>query len=127
MQESLAGLAGRLRLSPRELEALRTCGAICAETRAAGTAYKLRFRLDGRQQVRFLGRDREWIETVRRALEAWQVSVRFGRELKRMARDGRRRLRVLRKLEGPVLNLAGLRYHGTRLRVMRREVTGGEG
>ena len=120
MRPTLPDLAERLRLSDRDLDALQTQGTISAELRPNGPVHKLRFRVGGRQQVRYLGPDSPWVATVREALAAWQIPVRFGRELARRVRDGRRRLRRVRSAQTPLLRLAGLHFHGTTLRRIRQ-------
>ena len=109
-----------LGLSPMELAALATQGFVCAEYQGNGHVYhKLRFRLGGRQRVRYLGKDREFIDCVRKELDGLQKSTRLRHELGRLVLAGKHTVRVAKKQMEPLLRKAGFAFHGLTIRHSR--------
>ena len=70
--ESLPAALISLRLTAVDLQVLRWQGFVSAELRGNCRIFKLRFRRDGRQVVRYLGTDPACAENVRSLLEQWQ-------------------------------------------------------
>jgi hypothetical protein len=105
----------RLGLSKENYQALAQQGYVAAECcwrngRRLGPYYKLRFRQEGRQRVRYLGRDVVQAERIAEALEALQRPRRLARELSHLMKEARSRLRRLKENLAP--HLDGMYYHG---------------
>jgi hypothetical protein len=110
---ALAGLG----LADADLQALARQGFVAAEFRRLRPPYfKLRWRRDGRQRVRYLGQDPARAEQVRAALERLQRPRRNGRLAARLLAEARKRLLDARRLLEPRADADGLRYHGYALR-----------
>jgi hypothetical protein len=110
----------QLRLTEQALAALRTQGFVRAEPHGRKQIYKLRFRLDGRQRVRFLGDDEELARAVQDELEKIQREVRDRREFANLRRRTRRTLSESKfALEG-LLEEHGFHFHGQAIRKRRR-------
>jgi hypothetical protein len=112
---------GDLRLTEEELKAVRTQGYLVADrSRAAAVTYwKLRFRFGGRLRSIYLGSDTVRLERVRAELVARQEAKESRRELARLERYGREKLRESKALLKPVLATAGCHYHGDVVRKRR--------
>lgn len=80
-----ASLAG-LPLSPEARDALRTQGFIGREARGGCLVYTLRFRVQGRVKVRYLG-TAVVAEQARRELTQWQSACSLNRALEQLARE----------------------------------------
>jgi hypothetical protein len=106
-----------LGLSASDQAALARQGFISREIRGSRSAiYKLRFRVDGRQRVRYLGTDASGIRRVQEALHELQEDRRLERALSRRHRDVAQLLREnKRRLAAPVA-VAGFRFHGRAIR-----------
>jgi hypothetical protein len=110
-------LLATLRLNAEQIVALAKQGSVCAEVRSNGRVYyKLRFRWDGRQQVRYLGNVPEFIEQVKAEMERLQQRTRLRRELRQLTRAARQKLRASKSRLGPLLGDAGFRFHGLAVR-----------
>jgi hypothetical protein len=104
-------------LTPQHWDALRRQGHVAAERRARGRpVYKLRFRIPGRQIVRYLGTDPALAEEVRQELAQLQRPRRVERQLRRLRQEAATALREAKAASEPLLNARGLRYHGYALR-----------
>jgi len=113
----------QLGLTPEECDSLRRQGFVAAERRGpACVVFKLRFRMRGRQVVRYLGTDPEWADTVRRALSAWQSPQHAQRLLRRTERDSRRLLRSVKPRLIQAVEAAGLKFHGRQIRRPRQSM-----
>ena len=111
----------QLRLTPEERDSLRVQGFVAAERRGpACVVFKLRFRMRGRQRVRYLGTDPEWADAVRRALSAWQSLQDAKRLLQRTERDSRKLLRSIKPRLVQAVEAVGLRFHGRLIRTPRK-------
>lgn len=119
--DATAGLLTGYGLTAEQLCALRRQGFVSRECRGAGRKeiYKLRFRWQGRQQVRYLGTDPGAAAQVRAALEQWQSAARRRREAQRAARQARRTLRAAKRQLAPRLAEAGFAFHGLAIRRTR--------
>jgi len=112
-----------LGLTPEELDSLRRQGFVASERRGpACIVFKLRFRMGGRQVVRYLGTDRDWADTVRRALSAWQSPQHAQRLLRQTERDSRRLLRSVKLRLIQAVEAAGLKFHGRQIRRPRQSM-----
>jgi hypothetical protein len=103
-------------LSTEELRALLSQGFVSAERRAKHTYYKLRFRLAGRQRVRYLGTDPEEAGQLQRILEELQARRRHKSELARRVETAARQLRGFKRILEPLVLQAGYRCHGQAIR-----------
>jgi hypothetical protein len=81
--------------------------------------YRLRFRVQGRQVVRYIGTDANVAAAVQQALERLQADHRDDRQLRQQAAEARRTLRRLQQALEPSLVAAGYRYHGRAIRRRR--------
>ena len=101
-----------LELTAVEHAALARQGSVAAETRGPSRYYKLRFRVEGRQQVRYLGKDPSVAKAIARELKSWQTGRQLGVVLGRLAKRARARLRAARAQLAPLLEQDGLWFHG---------------
>jgi hypothetical protein len=112
-----------LGLSGEELTALTKQGFVCAEYRGHGrTRYKLRFRIGTKQHVRYLGTAPEFVDQVRTELGQLQQCALQHRELKRLVRMAKHKLRTAKHLLEPLLHNAGFAFHGLSIRKPRSGV-----
>ncbi len=115
----VGGLAN-LPLTDVEHAALVRQGSVSAEPRhRRSTVYKLRFRLDGRQVVKYLGTDPAAAAVVRRELEQLQRAVRTRAASRRLVRSARALLRDNKQMLRPELERAGFHFHGHAVRRRR--------
>jgi len=111
----------RLELSDEQRQALRQGGFVALERRGPDKlVVKLRFRWQGRQQVRYLGTSPEAGEQARRELARLQEEQQFARDLRRRARVARRALRAAKAASAPLLDQLGLAFHGFEIRRPQR-------
>ena len=112
-----------LGLSSEHLQALAQQGFVCTEYRAErGPFFKLRFRLQGRQVVKYLGMDVEEAERVRRELAELQRARRVDVELRRATREARKILRSSKRMVWADAKRAGFEFHGRALRQRKTNV-----
>jgi hypothetical protein len=117
--EACSALA-TLGLNSEELVALAKQGFVCAEVRGDGGLYhKLRFRLGDRQQVRYLGKDLEFVKRVKADLAQLQQRIRLQRKLGRLVRAAKHKLRTAKIQIEPLLKGAGFAFHGMAVRQPR--------
>ena len=117
--ETFPGLS-RLGLSADEVRELTKQGSIRRERRGRKTIYRLRFRIQGRQRVRYVSpRDATALEAE---LAALQRPVRSRRQLSAMADIARRLLRHRKSILAPVIEAAGYHFHGLEIRRRRNFV-----
>ena len=111
----------RLQLSPDDLASLGRQGSVCRETRGPGGIrfFKLRFRVAGRQRVKYLGSDPTVADQVAQELELLQREVRLRRQLARALKNARQAERDVRRSAAGVLATLGYRFHGRELRKSR--------
>jgi hypothetical protein len=110
-------------LTDADQAALARQGFVIREPRGRNTIiYKLRYRLDGQQRVRYIGTETHEAERVQQSVNELQTERRLelaigrlNREAAQLLRDGKQRL------EGP-LAAAGFRFHGRAIR--RRRAAG---
>jgi hypothetical protein len=80
----------------------------------------LRFRgPSGEQRVRCLGSDPAIAEQVKRELAELQTNRRLKRELRKLEKQAREKLRGIRDKLAPQLNQAGFHFHGMSIRRKR--------
>ena len=109
----------RLGLTEGDLDVLACQGGLSPERRQGQTYYKLRFRRDGRQIVRYVG-DSEKAALVAVDLNALQTAHRCQRELEKLARAARQLQRDAKTKLAPQLLERGFKFHGLVLRRSRR-------
>lgn len=113
-----------LGLEPADLSALRRQGSVAPEPRGPGPPlYKLRFRVNGQQRVKSLGRDMLRADAVRTALADWQRPHQEKMRLRRLPQRVTRALRSAREQLEPHFGAVGLRFHGLSVRQTRRVIT----
>ena len=106
-------------LNAAELIALRRQGFISRETRGRSTIFKLRFRMNGQQRVRYLGTDERRIAAIQAALNKLQAGRALDRRLRDLEQQARERLKDSKQRLFPVMKAAGWRFHGRAIRRMR--------
>ena len=112
-----------LGLSSEHVRALAQQGFVCSEYRGKrGPFFKLRFRLQGRQVVKYLGMDVEEAERVRRELAELQRARRGGVELRRATLEARKILRSSKRMVWADAKRAGFEFHGRSLRQRKTNV-----
>ena len=111
----------RLQLSPEVLATVAQQGTVQRETRGPGGSsyFKLRYRLDGKQRVKYLGADLQLATEVAQELESLQRAVRQRRELRSNLKQARRVARQVRRSAAGLLENLGYRFHGGALRKKR--------
>jgi hypothetical protein len=111
MTDAWAAVAGRL--GPADHDGLARQGWVSEQVRPSGaTTYKLRWRVNGRQRVRYLGSDVAVAAQVRAALIDLQCARRTERELAQLLRQARAQLGTLKRQLQPDLESLGYAYHG---------------
>jgi hypothetical protein len=89
---------------------------VAREQRGRCTLYKLRFRVAGRQRVRYLGTDAAAAAAIARELAGLHVQRWLARRGRCLRRQARRLLRQARHRLGPLLLARGYRFHGLTIR-----------
>jgi hypothetical protein len=110
-------LAG-LRLADEDWTLLTRQGFVAAERRGNHIHFKLRFRKDGRQVVRYLS-DAAAASAVSAELNQLQINRRIRRELRALDQAGRRLLRESTKKLQSLVQSYGLKPHGRNYRLPR--------
>ena len=112
-----------MRLNDDEFLALQRQGFVSREQRHSRTIFKLRFRIQGRQRVKYLRADR--VAEVLDELHRLQANVRREIQSEAQIREARRLLRSTKQdLIEPAAEL-GFFFHGLALR-RRRAATAGK-
>ena len=119
--ETTVSVLDQVGLEPNEWVALRRQGYVSREGRGPDRAvFKLRFRCDGRQRVKYLGTNpvraqRAAVELSRlqAARHVERLHKRVRREVSELLRDGKRRLE-------PMLEGTEFRFHGRAIRRHRK-------
>jgi hypothetical protein len=108
-----------LGLGDADLAALAHQGFLALERRQERTYYKLRFRRDGRQIVRYVG-GVEKMALVAEELSLLQTARRHQRELNELVAAARKQLRNGKAQLEPALLERGFKFHGLAIRRQRR-------
>lgn len=108
-------------LGDEEMNALRTQGFVTAERRGSNLYFKLRFRVHGKQRVRYLGRDATLADRIRQELDAIRAPKRILQNMHRVDQHARRLLRQMKSELSPILAVHGYRFHGMAIRKARRD------
>ena len=115
-ERTFPGLA-ELGLTQVDLDALARQGFVAPEKGCSGhRRFKLRFRMDGKQVVRYIGTDPIRAARIERELEILQCEHRSDRQLQRQLRMARAALRESKRILAPVLQEMGYQYHGYAIR-----------
>jgi hypothetical protein len=119
LESAAAWLAGRL--AADDLAALERQGFVRGERLPSGaSAFKLRFRKEGRQRVVYLGVDAAFAAAVSAELQRRQAVMRRRRALARSVKAARRSLRESRRAVAALLVDAPWQFHGRAFRRVRR-------
>lgn len=111
-----------LGLSVEEIAALRHQGFVCREERDRGRAYgKLRYRVHGKQHVKYLGKDDAFVRQVEQELSELQAPNQLNRTLGRLTREANQVLRSVKPRVESVLNDQGYVFHGRAVRKPRAD------
>lgn len=107
-------------VSCQELEAMTRQGTVVAERfEAHKCRFKLRFRFQGRQKVRYIGIDSAFAERVRSELASLQHAHRSCRAFRNAARRARVRCRETKKELEPILAGTEFYFYGWEVRRSR--------
>ena len=117
------GLAS-LGLSWQAWDALAKQGSLCAESSANEHVFKLRFRMDGRQHSRCVGKEEGFIQQIRRELTQLQADARRQKQLRRLVREAKQCIRKTKHQLAPLLSATGHAFHGMAIRRQRRSHIG---
>jgi hypothetical protein len=126
----VAARLAALGLSALDQQALARQGFVAAEYRPGqgrrlGPYFKLRWRRDGRQQVRYLGCDLDWARQIQAALANLQRPRQLIRQVNGLMKEARKRLHQAKDLLEPRLGEGGQYYHGYTARRSAKEVADG--
>jgi hypothetical protein len=106
-----------LNLDAEELAALSHNGTIHQEQRGRNTIiFKLRYRLAGRQRVKYLGTDQNLVAQIQTELNDLQAVHQRNHELRRLGKQARALLRETKQRLLAPLAQAGLKFHGRAIR-----------
>jgi hypothetical protein len=95
---------------------------VSSERRGKGAIiYKLRFRFNGRQQVRYLGIDPIKIESIRLALTLLQRYRILKHAIHDLCHEARKAMRNGKRQLAPQLESAGYKFHGLAIRRPRQQ------
>jgi len=107
----------RLGIEPAHFPNLAVQGFLSTEDRGGKRPIvKLRYRVGGRQVVKYVGTDPKVIRSVRDDLRRLQHDHRQDRDLRRLARVARALLRHAKRQLGPLLAAHGWTFHGYAIR-----------
>ena len=106
----------RLGLTAEELAALKAQGFVSYESRRGQVFFKLRFRINGKQRVCYLGKDLAVVEQVQEWLAELQAIRKTEIEVGRLVREAGQKLRNCKEELSPLLAEAGYRFHGLSIR-----------
>ncbi len=109
----------QLRLTSDDLAALCRQGFVTAERRGNCTYFKLRFRRDRQQVVRYVGCDPDRAAAVQQELNILQDERKKELELSRLTDAAKRMLRQSKRALTPVLAEEGFAFHGYQIRRRR--------
>lgn len=116
-RDEMTSVLTTLGLTKNQLRALSRQGCITAEYRGtSGPFFKLRFRYENRQVVRYVGKDVPRVERLRAELNDLQANRQLQIKLKHLTRHAWRVLRDSKRLLGPELTAAGFHFHGFAVR-----------
>ena len=108
-------LAG-LNLDDEEFAALKRQGFVSRETRRGISVFKLRFRVNGRQRVKYVTTDPVVAAALERQLRQLQRAKDNDITLRSLNREARQLLRQCKNRLSPLVEQAGLGFHGRALR-----------
>jgi len=117
-------LLASLNLTESELESLSRQGFVSAEIRPSGTYFKLRFRRDGCQVVRGLGKSSKRAAQAQQELKQLQKRTEAWRKLNRLMLRAKELLRESRQQLSPILEVLGYHFHGAEIRQHRASMPG---
>jgi hypothetical protein len=109
-----------LRLTSEDLAALTRQGFVAEELRGQrGPLFKLRFRRQGKQRVRYVGQDPDSARQIQQELANLQAGRRQEQELARLNAKARRLLRETKASLTETVEASGHHFHGQALRRRR--------
>jgi hypothetical protein len=111
-----------LPLTDEDRAALERQGFVQAEHRGERTVYKLRYRVHRRQVVRCLSNTAA-AAAVEEELARLQASRQCELQLSRGCKRANRLIRESKRVLSPVVEAAGMKFHGLRLRRPRKPAT----
>lgn len=119
-RDTSESILARLALTPTELAAVKQQGFISREQRSPeNIVFKLRFRLNGRQRVKYVG-DAAAAEALRQELRKLQHPHVLLKNLRAVSRAARKICRQEKLRLVPLVEQLGLKFHGRAVRRPRR-------
>jgi hypothetical protein len=113
-------IVGTLGLSGEQLAALAENGSLHGEDRGLERIYyRLHFRIGTRQHTRYVGSNPRLVEQVRGELMLLQAKRHSRRRMRRLANEGRRVAREMKRQLEPLLPGVGRVFHGRTIRLRR--------
>jgi len=110
----------QLGLTAEEIAILRQQGFVSREERGAGTVvFKLRFRLHGRQRVKYLGTDADRCNAIAVQLKQLQRARHIDAKLRKLNRAAAKLLRESKRRLEPLVAQCGRHFHGRTIRRWR--------
>lgn len=107
----------RLASSEEEVSALTQQGFVSCENRGGKSVFRLRYRVHGRQRVRYVSpRDAGALEAELESLQRW---IRSRRRLTGLAALARMALRQRQLMLAPLVEVRGYHFHGNQIRRSR--------
>jgi hypothetical protein len=108
---------GGLGLSSDELTALARQGFIRSEMRGSKKTFRLRYRVNGRQRVRYVSPNN--VAALEAELASWQRQVRARRKLNGLSALARMMLAHRKTVLAPLVDARGYHFHGHQIRRLR--------
>lgn len=109
-----------LRLDDGDYDLLRRQGFVATESRGQKSYFKLRFRRDGRQVVRYIG-DHYQANAVAQELSQLQRGRQLQQELRKFQQDFDRLMREAKCAIAPFIEAEGFKFHGRAIRYSRKQ------
>lgn len=88
--------------------------------RGRSTIFKLRFRIHGKQRVKYLGSDIQRVAAIQLELDEVQKGRVFDRQFRDLNRLARELLKESKQRLLPLVNGTGLTFHGRAIRRTRK-------
>ena len=118
------GILGLLPIDPADWQVLKQQGFVAAEYRhGRGPYFKLRYRINGRQRVVYLGTNVQLADEIRQELAQLQAGRRGERKLARLTDEAHDVLRKSKQRLEEELRRLGLKFHGYAIRRSRDHLT----
>ncbi len=106
----------QLKLTPAQMMAVAATGYLVTDDRNRRTYFKLRYRMSGRQKVKYIGANVEKAAKIQAELRLLQQRRNAERNLRRLNERARAHLKAMKRKLEPTLQEFGLTFHGLAVR-----------